>query len=332
MTKVSILVAIYNAEKTLRTCIDSLLCQKLRDIQIICIDDCSTDKSLEILRKYEQENERIKVLHLSENRGQAHARNQGLLFANGEYTCFVDSDDWLSPDALEKAVEVFENNAETDSVLFRCVNVDEKTGIRTDYPMEQFSVKTGKEAFVDSLTWKIHGIYMIRTQIHLTNPYDESLKSFGDDNTTRIHYYNSREVRMCDGIYYYVQRKQSASHRIDASRANYVRACEIMRQKLMQMNCDREIRDLYEKQYWLTIVDLYYFYFTNHLSLGQKGREEVIDVIRQAWKKVDIAAVKRNDPVLVKKFGYRHEGSWIRFRLQEEIYFLLRQMLGKNKK
>lgn len=332
MTKISILVAVYNAEKYLRTCIDSLLAQALHEIQVICIDDCSTDSSLEILRSYEQKDERVTVVHLSDNRGQAHARNQGLLHAKGEYICFVDSDDWLSPDALQKALEVFENNPTSDSVLFRCVMVDEKTGLRTNYAMEHFDVKSGQEAFVDSLSWKIHGIYMIRTQIHLMHPYDESLKSFSDDNTTRIHYFYSREVRMCDGVYYYLQRDKSASHIVDASRANYVKACEIMRQNLIQMACDRKIKDLYEKQYWLTIVDLYYFYFSNHLSLGYKGRTEVLSTIHRAWNNVDMTSVKRNDPVLVGKFGYRHENSWLMFRLQEELYFLIRQMLGKNRK
>ena len=93
MTKVSVLVAVYNAAQYLHDCLDSLLNQTLKDIQVICIDDCSTDSSLSILNEYAQKDSRVKVLQLNMKCGKAHARNEGLKIARGEFICMLDADD-----------------------------------------------------------------------------------------------------------------------------------------------------------------------------------------------------------------------------------------------
>ena len=75
MPKVTVLVAVYNAERFLPQCLDSLLAQTMSDFQVICIDDASTDRSLQVLNTYALRDLRIEVVRLLENRGQAHARN-----------------------------------------------------------------------------------------------------------------------------------------------------------------------------------------------------------------------------------------------------------------
>ena len=99
--KITVLVAVYNAEKYLRDCLDSLVGQTLKEIQVLCVDDASTDHSWSILQEYATLDKRIEIIHLDKNGGQANARNIALKLAKGLYTCFLDSDDWLSPDALE---------------------------------------------------------------------------------------------------------------------------------------------------------------------------------------------------------------------------------------
>lgn len=101
MAKVSIIVPVYNVEKYLRKCIDSLINQTLKDIEIICINDGSTDKSLEILKEYKNRDSRIILLN-QENSGQSVARNRGIEIAKGEYLGFVDPDDWIDLDYYEK--------------------------------------------------------------------------------------------------------------------------------------------------------------------------------------------------------------------------------------
>ena len=94
MPKISIIIPVYNAEKYLEKCLDSVCNQTLKDIEIICINDCSTDSSLNILRDYAQKDSRIKIIDFKENKGPAIARNLGIDEANGEYIAFLDSDDY----------------------------------------------------------------------------------------------------------------------------------------------------------------------------------------------------------------------------------------------
>ena len=101
--KVSIIIPVYNVERLLRSCLQSAVNQTLRDIQIICIDDKSTDRSLSILKEYAQKDSRIILLEQAVNQGQGVARNRGLAVATGEYIMFLDADDWYEPTACEDA-------------------------------------------------------------------------------------------------------------------------------------------------------------------------------------------------------------------------------------
>ena len=100
--KVSVILPVYNVEKYLKECLDSILNQTLQEIEVICVDDGSTDRSLEILREYEKKDKRVIVL-TQENKGAGAARNKGLAIAKGEYLSFLDSDDFFASGMLEEA-------------------------------------------------------------------------------------------------------------------------------------------------------------------------------------------------------------------------------------
>ena len=115
--KVSIIIPVYNMEQYLRQCLDSIAVQTLADIEIICIDDCSTDSSLSILNEYAQKDSRFIVVEQEFNQGQGAARNKGIELAKGEYIGFVDPDDWLDANMYEKMY----NQAKTlDSEVVMC--------------------------------------------------------------------------------------------------------------------------------------------------------------------------------------------------------------------
>ena len=101
MAKVSILIPCYNVEKYIRQCLDSVVNQTLKDIEIICINDGSTDSTLDILRKYENRDNRIKVIS-KHNSGYGASMNIGLETAKGEYVGIVESDDFVEPNMFEK--------------------------------------------------------------------------------------------------------------------------------------------------------------------------------------------------------------------------------------
>lgn len=99
--KVSVVIPVYNTARYLKSCLDSIISQTLDDIEIICIDDGSTDVSLEILRDYEKLDNRIRVF-TQQNGGAAVSRNRGMRIAVGEYLYFCDSDDYIVEDALTR--------------------------------------------------------------------------------------------------------------------------------------------------------------------------------------------------------------------------------------
>lgn len=103
---VSVVIPLYNAEKFIRLCIDSVLSQTLANIEIVIVDDCSTDGSLALCRELYGQDERIKIIQQSHNMGPGAARNAGLRSASGDYVVFWDSDDEVLPDALSQMLDI----------------------------------------------------------------------------------------------------------------------------------------------------------------------------------------------------------------------------------
>ena len=118
MSKISVIIPIYNVEKYLKECLDSVVNQTFKDIEIICVDDCGTDNSIQIAEEYAKKDERIKIIHHETNKGLAISRNTGMDNASGEYIFFLDSDDYILPNILEK---LYENicTTQADIVLSR---------------------------------------------------------------------------------------------------------------------------------------------------------------------------------------------------------------------
>lgn len=123
----SIIVPVYNAEKYLRDCIESILSQTFSGFELILVDDGSTDSSGEICREYANKDNRVRVIH-QENKDVSGARNSGLNIANGEIIGFVDSDDWIESDMYETLIKDMEKY-QADVVI---CGFDEKFAINID--------------------------------------------------------------------------------------------------------------------------------------------------------------------------------------------------------
>lgn len=115
-TLISIIVPVYNVEKYLRKCLDSIINQTYSNLEIICVNDGATDSSRSILEEYAAEDKRIKIID-KKNGGLSDARNAGLSCAGGEYLMFVDSDDWLEITACEKSIRIAEEQ-QVDVVMW----------------------------------------------------------------------------------------------------------------------------------------------------------------------------------------------------------------------
>lgn len=126
MIKVSVIIPVYNAEKYIEECLDSLLGQTYSDFEIICVDDGSQDRSLEILQNYEKQDTRISVLTQT-NQYTGVARNAGMERARGKYLLFLDADDFFCEDMLELAVCKAEKE-QTEILVFDAYRYDEERG------------------------------------------------------------------------------------------------------------------------------------------------------------------------------------------------------------
>lgn len=130
MPKISIIVPVYNDYVYVRRCLEALINQTFKDIEIILVDDGSTDNTPQIIRSYADKDSRIKII-TQENSKQGAARNKGLEFATGEYIAFIDSDDWIDTDYFEKMLEVSERT-NADMVVSSAKRV-KKTGKINSY-------------------------------------------------------------------------------------------------------------------------------------------------------------------------------------------------------
>ena len=122
----SVIIPVYNIERHLRQCLDSVTGQTLTELEIICVDDGSTDGSPEILADYAQRDGRFQII-TQPNTGPGVARNTGMDRATGEYLIFLDSDDWFEPDFLERMVAKAKETG-ADVTICRAVEFDTQTG------------------------------------------------------------------------------------------------------------------------------------------------------------------------------------------------------------
>lgn len=123
---ISVIIPVYNVEKYLEKCLDSVVSQTLKDIEIICVNDGSTDSSLSILKTYSEKDNRIQIISRT-NKGLGATRNDGIWSAKGEYLFFLDSDDWIDETCLEKLY----NKAKADQAelcIYGCIPYDDEKG------------------------------------------------------------------------------------------------------------------------------------------------------------------------------------------------------------
>ncbi|TKX30150.1 hypothetical protein CQA38_00470 [Campylobacter sp. MIT 12-5580] len=126
--KFSIILPTYNVEKFITQALNSCINQTFKDIEIIVVDDCGQDKSIEIAKEFALKDERVKIVYNKENQGTFTARNNGVLTAKGEYLLFLDPDDYLDEKTCERLFEILEQNKDfkLDFIMFNFYQQDEK--------------------------------------------------------------------------------------------------------------------------------------------------------------------------------------------------------------
>lgn len=139
MPKLSIIIPVYNVEKYVSNCLESILNQPFKDLEVICVNDGSSDKSLSVLQEYKNRDERIIIID-KKNEGSGVARNSALAIARGEYIFFVDGDDWIEENSLDKMISEADK-LQTDILIFGGLSYYEEKGRKGGYSANKLPKK-----------------------------------------------------------------------------------------------------------------------------------------------------------------------------------------------
>lgn len=212
MPLISIITPVYNVEKYIHRCIDSILAQTVSDFELILVDDGSPDNCGAVCDEYAAKDGRVRVIH-QENRGQAAARNRALDVARGEYIAFVDSDDWVHPQYLEVLYRNIRDNQADVSV---CGHRKVTEVVPFQEPDPSAEVLSGGDFVRMGLTGKIpNRIWILCDKLFRRECFEHIRMPEGrinEDNATVYKVlYESRRVAFCDEILYFYFYNESST-------------------------------------------------------------------------------------------------------------------------
>lgn len=224
--KITVVVPCYNVENYLERCLDSLLSQTFKDIEIVMIDDCSTDNTRNIIEKYEKEHRNIKAFYNEQNRRQGHARNIAIEAATTKYIAFVDSDDWLEPNFIQ---ELHETITRTDADLAVCDIYMKHDNPAADYRVTMYDSKPDRYGLMNVGLAASSSNKLFKTEVLKPYKYPEDI--INEDVSVVLAVMYKHKVAYTDKTHYnYYQRPGSTQNgEITSKRFDVFEATEILR-------------------------------------------------------------------------------------------------------
>lgn len=282
MKKISVIIPVYNTERYLRKCLNSIINQEYQNLEIIIVNDGSTDKSEDIIKEYVKENNKIIYL-TKENGGLSDCRNYGMKYATGDYICFVDSDDYLDKELFEKLKKYID--LEYDMIKYKLVKVDEnyKETEKINGPI--FENKSGIEAFnilCDSdVMLQPACLYLYKTSLLKENKFEYPVGKYHEDFArTLLIMLKANKVASTNVFGYYYYQSQTSITRGNEETKKSKRAWDMldhydfMIEKIREYNLDKNTEYNLKKYYTNNILIK-----TNELS--KANRQKYIKEIKQ---------------------------------------------------
>lgn len=213
--RASVIIPVYNAEKTLRRCVESVALGRERNIEIILIEDCSRDASWKLCLELKQEFPNVIAVQNEENSGVSFTRNRGLKMARGEYILFVDSDDWVSERYADTLLHLAENYPETLPICGQCF-IDKVHGQKRNYIWNEcigeINIILEHDFFGLSDKFLLQQIWnkvFRRDVIEHSHLYFDEEQSMGEDFQFVLDYMEAAKIRKCvtinEPLYYYIR-------------------------------------------------------------------------------------------------------------------------------
>lgn len=231
--KISVIIPIYNAEKYLEKCIESIIKQSLEEIEIICVNDGSKDNSLKIINNLKSKDDRIIVIN-KKNGGSSSARNVALKIARGEYCLNIDSDDWIEQGYLEETYsKAKENNLDilVTDLIFDYQNNYQKNYIKKDLQISDQKILTGKEYIKIFFKRNRYGYScnkLIKKELYTKNKfwYDEEIFLLEDlEILMMLSYFAKKVGKLNKAYYHYIQGENNGSYKIKIARLYDILIC-----------------------------------------------------------------------------------------------------------
>lgn len=242
--KISFIIPVYNTAQYIPSCLNSILNQTLSNIEIICIDDCSTDDSLKILYQYAYKDNRIKVIKKETSSGAGDSRNCGLKVASGDYIFFMDSDDWIEKNTCEE-IHTAITKYDADICIFGTIYFDEQTAsikekrfrIQKDFP-NPFNLHTASQHFF-SLSENSAWDKLYRRNFLIENNLQfQNLRSCNDVAFTYLSLSLAKKITYCNKYFYFY--RTNTGKNISATRGRYffniLLALSFVREQLRRRN------------------------------------------------------------------------------------------------
>ena len=290
LVRVSVLMTVYNEERYIARSLDSVLSQTESSIEVVVVDDASTDGTPDILRHYAQRDRRIVCLRNSRNCGLVKSRIKAWEHSCGKYVMLVDADDFISPDTVESALHTIKECGVETAVL------DLQMYYAPDdirpYCEEKFSgTMSGETAFIKCVQGRLHGLCVEDRMHYMQVPFDDTCRLYSDDNTARIHYYISPGVGFCSGKYYYRQHAASETHGVSVNRFDYLLANISLRRQMLQLKPSRIVLVTLEIHRWKNIAAHYKLLFENRNNgtFSRGDRDRAMEIIGLSLESMDFS-------------------------------------------
>ena len=270
-TKITLIIPCYNQEQYLDRCLQSDLHQTFQDFEILIINDGSTDNSLKIIENYQQQDKRIKLI-IQENRGQSSARNSALALANSKYVCFLDTDDFLNDDFLEKLYNKAEET-DADVVMSQTLYHTGSSQSLTHIPPQTlFNFSDKLKILPHGACWdKIYKTQFLR-KYHIYFP----VGLYWEDNffVLQVCYFSRKFVVIDDTYYNYISNPHSTTHditKITKCNQDGISVASMIMNFMKENKCSPEDRKI--------VTDMCLRFFINRKNLINKAYTQKLSVI-----------------------------------------------------
>lgn len=310
--KLSIIAAVYNLEEYLPRCLDALVNQTLQEIEILCVDDGSTDSAPQIIDEYAKKYpDKVKAFH-KPNGGEFTTRNYGLERATGEYVTFVDTDDWVEPNWAEKLYNAAkENNADMAVCAFERIDLNTNKVVSTNMTnfgnaVKEINSKDDFMLFINPAPWnKIYKLEKVKNLRFL------NFRGFNDMIFLTSSYTTVEKIAFVpEVLYHYYLRYDSQIHSVNKQDVeNFKKYLLDLKQLYINAGKYKEMRN---------ILDLMAFIHLGTSVMYRASYDKTIDIKKMVKETIkyldDNFGTWRKSPYLTLRYsikkGVKHVGLW----------------------